>query len=587
MRLYVCQFVVLPSSLQSNDQEVVMETWNYNGSGGSTSRNGASNPGESSRNASIHRTQLPSRRRQFGGMPLHPPTRKAPVSQISSTNSNNSFVPALSSPLRMTDSNEIPEPSVFLTPNSISRKRSHFTASTTLPSNKTIYDSQQPLYSHQRGISHIHNSPMDAPDMADTSVLSHGSIPTGSPTSKYGSWSRKTGSLQASHFSEPQTSQPIRPPQGEFSFQAQAPSLFQSNVNHMETTTLPQPNEQQGETSSMAFARLAQAQRQQQEARRLAASGANDFPGDNSNDDHNDGPPVKKRRGVASTIVDGALSAALYTGAAALTAYTLWSSWGRKEETAENVSDAQDGDGQADNREKLPPGGLEEPPPPYTIASSSKGPVESPMKNGRPVHVFVSSRRRRPVFATRRSSKNAPKRRLSALNDLSQQSPSVMPEDKTQLQSSDEDDDEDEMFKRFQSKMSNLIEEGTRALNSEADLSAMDLEDDDDYSFQHARLSPSKSDSRLVSGQPSFPAQLPRSQTTAFTFGNEALRRPQNTSNLFSSHSSTLDNAISTSSPRSPFLSLASRDPNSPYGRISRPGSAISSPTQTARKRLH
>lgn len=567
-----------------------METWNYNGNS-STSQNGLNNPGESSRSAaSAHRNQLPSRRRQLGGMPLHP-SRRPPPSHIGSSSSNSSFVPALSSPLRMTESNEVPEPSVFLTPNSISRKRSHFTASATLPSNDNMYNSEPFRHSHdsyQRRVTHMHHSQMDAPDLGDSTALSYGSIPTGSPTNKYGSWSRKTGSLQTSHFSEPQTSQPLRPPQGEFSFQAQAPFFFQSNVNNTETST-PHPNEQQGETSSMAFARLAQAQRQQQEARRLAASGANDLSESGSADDHNDGPPVKKRRGVASTIVDGALSAALYTGAAALTAYSLWSSWGRKEETTEVASSAQDNQGLADNREKLPPGALEEPPPPYTTAGSSKGSGESPMKNGRPVHVFVSSRRRRPVFATHRSSKNASKRRLSALNDLSQPSPSVMSNNNSQQQEEgDDDEDEDEMFKRFQSKMSNLIEEGTRALNSEADLSAMDLEDDDDYSFQSARLSPSKSDSRLLSNQPLSPSRLPRSQTTAFTFGNEALRRPQNTTNLFNSHSSTFDASTSTTnSPRSPFLSLASRDPNSPYGRISRPGSVISSPTLTARKRPH
>jgi hypothetical protein len=393
-----------------------MEAWNYSRNGAS-SQNGFTT-GESSRNASGHRTtQLPSRRRQLGGLPLHPSRRPPPPSHISSTSSNSNFVPALSSPLRMSESNEIPEPSVFLTPNSISRKRSHFAASTTLSSNETIYNSdpfQQPGDSHQSRSAHIHHSPMDAPDLADSSVLSHGSIPTGSPTSKYGSWSRKTGSLQASHFSEPQTSQPLRPPQGEFSFQAHAPSFFQSSVNQMDSSSLLS-NEQNCETSSMAFARLAQAQRQQQDARRLAASGANNLHAESgSADDHDDGPPVKKRRGVASTIVDGALSAALYTGAAALTAYSLWSSWGRKDETAEEPTNAQNQPGLTENREKLPPGALEEPPPPYTVAGSSKGPGESPMKNGRPVHVFVSSRRRRPVFATHRSNKNTPKRRLSA-----------------------------------------------------------------------------------------------------------------------------------------------------------------------------
>lgn len=558
-----------------------MATWEYE----RDYQNGAK-VGESSHNASAQPTQLPSRRRQLGGMPLHP-SRRPPPSHLGSMGSQSSFVPALSSPLRMNESNETPEPSVFLTPNSISRKRSHFSASSTVPSNSdTVYDLdsfQQSHNSYQKASSQMANSSMNAPESAESFTLSNDS-----PTNRYGSWSRKSNLSQANAFFEPQTSQPLRPPQGEFSFQAQAPSLYQANpvIRDFDSST-SQNTQSQGETSSMAFARLAQAQRQQQEARRLAASGANDTSSeDRSTNEHNDGPPVKKRRGVASTIVDGALNAALYTGAAALTAYSLWSSWGRKEENGEEASNAHDSIGASDSREKLPPGALEEPPPPYTLAGSSKGTSQSPMKNGRPVHVFVSSRRRRPVFATHRSSKSTPRRRMSALNDLSQQSPSAISNDTSHQQQGgeDQDEDDDEMFKRFQSKMSNLIEEGTRALNSEAELSAMDLEDDDDYSFQSTTLSPSKSDSRLAFNQKSFSSQLPRSQTTAFTFGTDALRRPQNTSSLFNSHSTA---ETATNSPRSPFLSLASRDPDSPYGRISRPGSASLSPTLQVRKRLH
>lgn len=552
---------------------------------------------------SARRAALPSRRRNLAG-PLHPPNRLPPPAlQLSSSG----LVPALSSPLRMSDSHEEPQPSVFLSPHSVTRKRSHFTASTLNPATP-------PSTAHHGVISaeHATSMPMDIPHLdSDASWLS-GPQHKGSPTNRYGSWSRRQGLQHPAHLSEPQTSHPSRPPQGEFSFQAQAPSAYQTGNVTDHSSQL----ELQGETSSMAFARLAQAQRQQQEARRLAASGHDPTV---SSDEHTDGPAAKKRRGVAGTIVDGALNAALYTGAAALTAYSLWSSWGRK---------ANDDDGEQHTAaqirtngspEKLPPGALEEPPPPY-VEQAAAGPSKtpsSPAHQQRPVHVFVSSRRRRPVFATHRSMRGTPKQR-TGLHDSSdfQQSSPALPDTTTMQLTSDtsamttddaggEEDDGDEMFRRFQSRMSNLIEEGTRALHAKADLGAMDLEDDDFLASRTTNLTPSHSEPQALSSfsrsrgsnasqhisrdssfdpflapAPSSAAAFPRSQSS-FTFGGDALRRPYEGSPAGIAQNA--NNAAS--SPRGPFLTLASRDPNSPYGRLSRPGSTVSSPSGAARRR--
>ncbi|CDW99278.1 hypothetical protein [Sporisorium scitamineum] len=131
-------------------------------------------------------------------------------------------------------------------------------------------------------------------------------------------------------------------------------------------------------------------------------------------------PPRKRRRGLAGAIVDTALNAALYTGAAALTAYSLWTSWGQSGDN-ESQRHHPDAGPEADMGHvisqnerptnnnakvlKVPPGGLEEPPPPYYEDQST--PLKQPQQPSTPQSnsvrmrkVFVSSQRnrRRPTF---------------------------------------------------------------------------------------------------------------------------------------------------------------------------------------------
>lgn len=78
--------------------------------------------------------------------------------------------------------------------------------------------------------------------------------------------------------------------------------------------------------------------------------------------------PNKKRRGLTGAIVEGALSAAIATGAAAITAYSLWSSWGNRGQPAEEGQQQVEGSqpeasgNAASGNEKR---SLEEAPPPY------------------------------------------------------------------------------------------------------------------------------------------------------------------------------------------------------------------------------
>ncbi|PWN94385.1 hypothetical protein FA10DRAFT_264923 [Acaromyces ingoldii] len=299
-----------------------------------------------------------------------------------------------------------------------------------------------------------------------------------------------------SSLAAPSETQPTRPPQGEFSFQPPVSGLDSAHPDG-------------GAHDSAAFARLAKAQRQQQdEQRRLLTGEMEARSSSDGSRDHVEGPATKKRRGVAGTIVDGALNAALYTGAAAITAYSLWSSWGRRPEEDEDEARVAARASNNDSVEKLPPGGLEEPPPPYAFpasssrakvpetplspsaASSSSAMFSSPRNNT--VFVSSSSRRRRPAFASHRSarSQQLPKRpKASTLfqqdsMDTSQQQASSTNDDggsvsKDSNERVDEDeDDDDEMYRRFQSKMTSLIAEGQAALTAKVDLGNMDIEED-------------------------------------------------------------------------------------------------------------
>lgn len=425
---------------------------------------------------------LPNRRRHSGigsGHPLHGEQS------------------VYSSPLRYADDTE--RPSAFLHPSS--RKRSYQTASITpSPSAPSTFNTQRsyPRASPARREEHLissfcpyepssASSASELPDLGSDSSLLYARVRPPSPASKFHALTRQRHGAHTPAVSQAPNS--MRPPQSDFNFQIACPP------NDTHEHDLGREGHYGSESSSEAFARLAKAQREQQEARRQAASGATSAIAA-------DEPPTKKRRGVAGAIVEGALHAALYTGAAALTAYSLWSSWGR-------TGNEDDDDDLCRVHEKLPPGALDEPPPPYAeqqskpFESFSKAPSSTPVQQ-RPVHVFVSSRRRRPVFASSRKGTPKGKGHPSTVSSPAAMSPTPAPkslphtlslndmhgsmEGQNSLNDADEDDDDDEVFARFQSRMSNLIEEGTKALNSQADISNMDISSDEE-GFQHTSFS--------------------------------------------------------------------------------------------------
>ncbi|GAC76710.1 hypothetical protein PANT_22c00167 [Moesziomyces antarcticus T-34] len=223
-----------------------------------------------------------------------------------------------------------------------------------------------------------------------------------------------------------------------------------------------------------------------------------------------DEQPRKRRRGLAGTIVDTALNAALYTGAAALTAYSLWSSWGHAGD-AEQQQHHPDAGPQADmgdvisqnertntfsgKESRMPPGGLEEPPPPYyedhSTPSRQEAAPTTPQSNSvRTRKVFVSSQRnrRRPTFQGSKTHRQSTPRK--ALPDAfrashTADSPSMSASGSRDLapaqmeDDDDDDDDDDEMLSRFEAKMNALIAEGQAALNSTPVLQESDLRDID------------------------------------------------------------------------------------------------------------
>lgn len=184
-------------------------------------------------------------------------------------------------------------------------------------------------------------------------------------------------------------------------------------------------------------------------------------------DDHTDGPPVKKRRGMAGMLMDSVLTAALYTGAAAVTAYSIWSGWGKKQE------DEEEQDNFRKNSRKILPAEVEEPPPPYMEERSSTPTqfkhdlsIRSPISPTRPSHIFVSSRRRRLAFQSVKTAQKSTPKRTFLFNSSSAVENSLLQPPESEAEGSEDD----ELFTRLQSQMSSLIEEGNRALSSKAHL---------------------------------------------------------------------------------------------------------------------
>ncbi len=251
-----------------------------------------------------------------------------------------------------------------------------------------------------------------------------------------------------------------------------------------------------------------------------------------------DEQPRKRRRGLAGTIVDTALNAALYTGAAALTAYSLWSSWGHAGDS-EQQHHHPDAGPQADmgdvisqnersgtfsgKESRMPPGGLEEPPPPYyedhSTPSRQEAAPTTPQSNSvRTRKVFVSSQRnrRRPTFQGSKTHRQSTPRK--ALPDgfrapLTADSPSMSASASRDLapaqmeeNDDDDDDDDDEMLSRFEAKMNALIAEGQAALNSTPVLQESDLRDIDTPSPSLGLGTHSRSSTPLLGQRSQLPA---------------------------------------------------------------------------------
>ncbi|CAO1619414.1 unnamed protein product [Sympodiomycopsis kandeliae] len=194
-----------------------------------------------------------------------------------------------------------------------------------------------------------------------------------------------------------------------------------------------------------------------------------------ADDEQGDSQPRKKRRGLAGTIVDDALNGLIYGGAAALTAYSLWSSWGQNR--ADNKGQQ---DGGSKDHDEVAVSGVEEeeaPPPPYPESSASPfvKPSTTPQQSrqgrnrNRNIYVSSNSRRRvraRPAFASSRSrSFNSPRNspRIRTQPDLPTSSSAKAAND-----SEEEPESEDERYLRFQEQMTSLIAQGQAALNSQA-----------------------------------------------------------------------------------------------------------------------
>lgn len=269
--------------------------------------------------------------------------------------------------------------------------------------------------------------------------------------------------------------------------------------------------------------------------------------------------PRKRRRGLAGTIVDTALNAALYTGAAALTAYSLWSSWGQSAEgeTQRHNPDAgpqadmgfvvspNDRSGKA--KEMRLPGGLDEPPPPYIyedLGTPSKGERNLPPQPSTPQSnsvrtrkVFVSSQRnrRRPTFqGSKTSRQNTPRKGLpESFRSPSRAASPSLPSSSSQLISSDaadeqndedeEEDEDDEMLSRFEAKMAALIAEGQAALNSTPVLQESDLRDIDTAS---PSLHLGGSTTQRFDSPFSTPSVVPRSSSNPDELGGGVLPEP-------------------------------------------------------------
>ncbi|CAO1615355.1 unnamed protein product [Parajaminaea phylloscopi] len=265
-----------------------------------------------------------------------------------------------------------------------------------------------------------------------------------------------------------------------------------------------------GRTASDALARVQQQQQLGQQQEPL---------------DHHEGPATKRRRGVAGAIIEGAINGLMYGGAAALTAYSLWSSWGRKD-VGTDLGDQSPAPGTATgepDRTTSQPQTGEEAPPPYErqqqplngrhsmipggfgispplhkgthMEGNSARPSPSafvgkttPSKQRRQ-HVYVSNRRRRPLFESARLSYRGSPAPASPQTSQMQPPPAAELRQSDELpststadaieQHTDDDEDGDDAYLRFQDQMSRLIAEGQAALQSKSSDIPVEAHEDD------------------------------------------------------------------------------------------------------------
>lgn len=170
-------------------------------------------------------------------------------------------------------------------------------------------------------------------------------------------------------------------------------------------------------------------------------------------------PPTKRRRGMTSILVDGALTAAVITGAAAVTAVSLWSRWRKTDDS----DDSKENDIDESSLTKSTVGILQRsPPPPYFDHFAPFTPVS------RPALRAISSNRdhlRQRRLSTQRL--YSPLGLPSLPNGAGQDPPFIKA---GFYQSSDTSckvgEEDDETFERMQKQTERLITEGKEALHS-------------------------------------------------------------------------------------------------------------------------
>lgn len=190
-------------------------------------------------------------------------------------------------------------------------------------------------------------------------------------------------------------------------------------------------------------------------------------------------PAPKRRRGLAGSIISTALSAALYTGAAALTAYSLWASWGRREDVEHQSFRPQESPEPDMGLVVSPTKGAvpqeapnhDDPPPPYADGVEDDDSNSSPCRhlNSLKAHRIVVSphrgKRRQTFQGSRAVRQSTPKKLLARASRNVDTPPPLflrpshrIGRDSTPMATDgDSSSDAGDMMRRFEDKMNALI----------------------------------------------------------------------------------------------------------------------------------